>query len=139
MSDVYDNLLAELNAGELTIIERRVFDALKSFPVGLRRQQLVAIVFNELTPAGGMNNNNTKDRKVRKAIESLRGRLVPIVSSSGEAGYRLDISEDGRRAMVRELISRRNKLNDLIARAAKFYSLPAEYIAPQAVEQQRLI
>jgi hypothetical protein len=81
-------------------------------------------VFGGSVKAGALLNNDTKDRKVRKAIEALRGRLVPIVSSSGQAGYRLDTSTEARGRMLADLVSRRDKLTDLIARAAKFYQVP---------------
>jgi hypothetical protein len=135
---VYETILKELEDGELSEIERKVYQALERNPKGLKRQQLVAMVFGQVT---GMQivNNNTKDRKVRKAIESLRARLVPIVSSSAEAGYRLDTSAEGRRRMVQDLISRRDKLSDLIRRAEKFYSLPGEYKPAEHARQERLL
>ena len=135
----YDQILSELAAGELPVIERKVFDALKAHPEGLLRPQLVAIVFEETVKAGGPSNNNTKDRKVRRAIESLRERMVPIVSSSGRAGYRLDTSMDGRRRMLADLIKRRDSLSDLISRAAKFYSTPDHFPEPQIYQQSNLV
>lgn len=137
--DVYEQILKELSAGELSEIERKVFDALKAHPKGLNRQQLVAIVFGEMTKAGSVNNNNTKDRKVRKAIETLRARLVPIVSSSGRAGYRLDVSREAREKMIADLRRKRASLDDLIARAAKFYSTPETYTAPETATQARML
>jgi hypothetical protein len=137
MSHTYENMLAEL-AEELPAIERKVFDALKRNPQGLKREQLVAIVFGAPVKAGALVNNDTKDRKVRKAIESLRSRLVPIVSSSAQAGYRLDTSRDGRARMLADLISRRDKLSDLISRAAKFYELPEQVPVAEQASQSSL-
>ena len=136
MNDVYERLLAELAAGELTAIERKVFDALKAHPGGLKRPQLVAMVFGEIVSAKGLTNNNTKDRKVRAAIASLRARMVPIVSSSGKAGYRLDTSAEARRQMLADLVHRRDSLTDLINRAAKFYAVPDAYPPAQSAYQQ---
>lgn len=133
----YERMLIEL-AGELTEMERRVFDALKANPAGLTRPQLVAIVYREWT-SKIVVNNNTKDRKVRKAIESLRLKLVPIVSTSGQAGYRLDVSREARQKMVAELISRRDHLNEQIERAAKFYEIPLVVPTSEKASQAALL
>jgi hypothetical protein len=124
MTEVYEQLLKELKV-ELDDLEKSVFNALSKNPDGLTRPQLVAIVFREVRPARVMNND-TKDRKVRKAIESLRQKGVPILSTSGKAGYRLDVSEKGKRAMLAELISRRNKIDLLIAKIKNMKSIPSE-------------
>jgi len=137
MSHTYEEILNEL-ADELPEIERKIFDALKRNRGGLNRAQLVAIAYGETVKAGAPVNNSTKDRKVRKAIESLRMRLVPIVSSSGQAGYRLDTSADARRRMLAELVSRRDKIDALIRRAAKFYELPNALPPVEHAEQSRL-
>ena len=121
-AEVYSKLLHELWS-ELEMIERDVFIALRNHPAGLKRQQLVAIVFNE-SRSPVMANNDTKDRKVRKAIESLRMQGVPIVSSSGRAGYRLDGSEKAKREMLAELRSRRDRLNELILMVSNFRTVP---------------
>jgi hypothetical protein len=138
MTLTYEKLLDELAAGELTVIERKVFDALKKHPEGLRRQQLIAIVFGETVRAWERDNNSADDRKVRKAIESLRSRLVPIISTSGRAGYRLDVSKEARDRMLADLRSRRAKLDALIERTAKFYALPDQYVAPVLARQEQL-
>lgn len=130
---------AELLDGDMTEIERKVFDALRRHPGGLVRSQLVAIVYSENVRAGATSNNNSKDRKIRMAIANLRMRMVPIVSSSTEAGYRLDTSPEARQAMLGELISRRNKLQDLIDRTAKFYQLMEVMPEPEQAVQARLI
>lgn len=134
----YDVILTDLG-NEITDVERKIFDALKKNRNGLNRQQLVAIVFGESVRAGAASNNNTKDRKVRLAIASLRARMVPITSSSGEAGYRLDTSRESRERMVADLISRRNKLNDLINHMAKAYNMPEHYQPAEIASQARLI
>jgi hypothetical protein len=133
----YQQLLDEL-AGELTEMERKVFDALKSHPNGLTRPQLVAIVYHEWT-SKIVVNNSTKDRMVRKTIESLRAKMVPIVSNSGQAGYRLDVSREARQKMVSELISRRDRLNEQIERAAKFYEIPLAVPVAETARQAALL
>lgn len=137
MSHTYEELLSELVI-ELPEIERKVFNALKRNPAGLKREQLVAIVFGAAVKAGTLLNNDPKDRKVRKAIESLRGRMVPIVSSSGQAGYRLDTSREARERMLADLISRRDHLTALISLAAKFYEMPNSLPPIEHAEQSRL-
>lgn len=139
MTNAYDLLLAELANGELGEVEQKVYEALKRNPGGLLRAQLVAIVFGESVRAGSLTNNNTKDRKVRKAIEGLRARLIPIVSSSGKAGYKLDTSKEARDRMLADLRSRRAHLDDLIERATKFYSMPGKYYPAEKATQERLV
>lgn len=136
---VYETILSELDSGEMTEIERKIFEALGKHPHGLNRAQLVAICFGESVRAGATSNNNSKDRRIRIAIGRLRMRMVPIISSSGEAGYRLDTSEAGRRRMVMDLVSRRDKLTDLINRMAKIYRIPVTFPIPEKVSQERLI
>ena len=51
-------------------------------------------------------SGDAHDRIFRKGIESLRNSLTPIVSSSGEARYRLDTSPDVIENMVLEWKSR---------------------------------
>lgn len=131
MSDIYRRMLEELGAGELNQLQNDVFDLLRRYPSGLTRAEFVQQLFG-YTPTDLANDVN--DRKVRKAIEALRGRLFPIVSSSGEAGYRLDTSRAAVAGMVREWMSRREKLTDLINKAVKFYEIP-EYSEPVQVSQ----
>jgi len=133
-SEVYEQLLKELRV-ELDGIEKSIFEALSKNPKGMTRPQLVAVVFQEVRPAKVLNND-TKDRKVRKAIESLRQKGVPILSTSGKAGYRLDVSESGKRAMLAELISRRNKIDELIMRIRNVRTIPSE--VPRGASQLEL-
>jgi len=132
----YENLLEELAAGELTELQRKVFELLRANPDGLTRDQLVHHIFgywpNEL-------DGNTDDRKIRKAIEALRERLFPIVSTSSHPGYRLDVSREAVEKMIAELQSRRQKIDDQICAAAKFYQVPVTYAEPVVASQPRLI
>jgi len=137
-SEIFEKLLAEL-ASELPQMEKKIFDALKKNPAGLRREQLVAIVYGESVKAGTLTNSNTRDRKVRLAISRLRARLIPIVSSSGQAGYRLDISETARKKMLLEVGHRIDSLTDLNNRAAKFYNLPEFYRPAETSQQGRML
>lgn len=129
---VYEKLLEELASGELPKLQREVFNLLKSSPTGRTRAEMVIAIFG-YRPTNLAADVN--DRKIRKAIEALRARLVPIVSSSGEAGYRLDTSRETVRKMISEWASRREKLQDLINAAAKFYEMPEFYVEPVTATQ----
>jgi hypothetical protein len=100
----YEKLLAELNAGELPVIVRKILDALLQAPKGLTRKGLIRIVFRE-EPDSNLSND-TRDRKIRKGIEHLRNLGFPIVSTSGKAGYQLDTDPKNIECMIRELESR---------------------------------
>lgn len=130
MSEIYDRILAELKI-ELDALERAIFEALKRNPDGLSRQELIRIIYGENRSA--THNNDTADRKIRKAIESLRNKGVPILSSSGKAGYRLDASEEAKNEMIAELMSRRNKLDELIQRIRGIKTIPQN--VPKKVSQ----
>ena len=131
----YEQMLDELASGELTKLQRQVFNLLKNSPEGCTRAGLVFAIFG-YRPLNLASDTN--DRKIRKAIESLRGRLIPIVSSSGEAGYRLDTSRETIRGMIAEWVSRREKLQNLINSAAKFYEMPEFYVEPVTATQMEL-
>ena len=117
----YEKLLVELNAGELPIIERQILDALYQAPKGLTRRELVRIVFGQ--EAHTNLGNDTKDRKIRKAIESLRNRGIPIISNSGKAGYKLDTDPENIECMVRELKSRIMHLQQRVDAISSYHEL----------------
>lgn len=117
----YQKLLNELESGELNEIERKILEALMKAPKGLTRQGLIRIVFT-VEPQRNLGND-PHDRKIRKGIESLRNRLIPIVSSSGEAGYRLDTSPDAIENMVIEWESRIAHLQQKVQIARQHYGM----------------
>lgn len=117
----YERLLVELNAGELPIIERKILDVFCQAPKGLTRRGLVRIVFGQ--EARTNLGNDTKDRKIRKAIESLRNRGVPILSNSGKAGYKLDTDPENIECMIRELKSRIIQLQQRVDAISSYYEL----------------
>lgn len=118
----YEKLLAELMAGELKKIERKILEALLQAPNGLNRKGLIRVVFGE--EAQNNLGNDTRDRKIRKGIESLRNCLIPIVSSSGKAGYRLDTNPETIDGMIREWESRIAHLQQKVDAARNYYNLP---------------
>lgn len=108
----YEKLLAELENGKLEKIKRKILEALLRAPQGLTRKGLIRVVFDE--EAQKNLSNDTRDRKIRKAIESLRDRGVPIVSTSGKAGYKLETDPEKIAEMLDEMKSRIAHLNQKV-------------------------
>ena len=135
-TNVYENLLEELAAGQLNDLQRQVFELLRDNPDGLDRFQLVHHIYGYIPVK---IDGNTDDRKIRKAIERLRQRLFPIVSTSGRPGYRLDTSKEAVSKMIHELQSRRARIDEQIEAASKFYNIPVTYQTdPSQVQQIRM-
>lgn len=139
----YDQLLADLAAGQLNELERQVLYLLTNSPKGLTRYDLLEQVFGiqarDLAEERGLANS-TDDRKIREAIESLRDSGVPIVSSSGKAGYRLDTSQEAVGAMIAEWQSRVENLQQRIRTASRFnlVQLPIKTAPSKRPVQERL-
>lgn len=136
-NNVYENLLEELAAGELTVLQRQVFELLRDHPDGLTRYDLVAQIYGyrPVTVDG-----NKHDRKIRKAIEKLRTRLYPIISTSGRPGYRLDVSREAAEKMLAELLSRKKHLEEQADAVSKFFKLPMKptnYTAPRRLRVKK--
>jgi len=127
----YERLLEELAAGEMSKLQRKVFELLKDHPDGMTRQELVQAIYG-YWPQNV--NGNSDDRKIRKAIEAMRKRLFPIISTSSKAGYRFDISREYVVKMINELRHRKSKIEEQINAAAKFYEIP-EFIEPVTATQ----
>lgn len=115
----YEKLLAELNAGELPVLELKILEALLQAPKGLTRKGLIRIVFRE-EPQTNLGND-TRDRKIRKGIESLRNAGIPIVSTSGKAGYKLDTNPENIECMIKEWESRIARLQQRVDAAQHYY------------------
>lgn len=133
----YEQILKELDEGQRIAIAHRLFDLLKSHPAGLDRRQLVLLVFGQ--PARPNINNDTRDRKIRETISAMRARFIPIISTSGEAGYRLDDSEQARESMLAELIKRRDSINAQIEAASAAWQIPVTLFDDSAAQQGRLL
>lgn len=118
---VYESLLAELAEGELTALQRQVFELLRDNPDGLDRFQLVGRIYGYIPLK---IDGNTHDRKIRKAIEKLRNRNFPIVSTSGQPGYRLDTSKEAAEKMLAELHSRISHMQEQAKAVSKFWKIP---------------
>jgi len=120
----YEKLLAELNAGELSELERKVLDALLKAPDGITRRGLVQAIYGVEVQRN--LSNDPHDRKIRKAIERMRECLIPIIASSGKAGYRLDTSPETIQNMLAELESRIAHLKQRLEEVRQIYDLPGE-------------
>lgn len=117
----YESLLRDLAAGELSELQRQVFELLRDNPDGLDRYQLVHKVYGYLPLKV---EGNTDDRKIRKAIEKMRNRNFPIVSTSGRPGYRLDTSKEAAEKMLAELNSRIKHMQEQAEAVSKFWQIP---------------
>lgn len=100
----YEKVLVELRSGQWEQIEYKIMEALLRAPQGLTRKGLIRVVFDK--EAQKNLSNDTRDRKIRKAIESLRDKGVPIVSTSGKAGYILETDPEKIAEMLDEMKSR---------------------------------
>jgi hypothetical protein len=120
----YEKLLAEMNAGELSEIERRVLEVLLKMPGGITRRELVRKIYG--VEAQRNLRNDPYDRKIRKAIERMRECLIPIISSPGKTGYRLDTSPETIQNMIAEMESQIAHLKQLLEEVSQFYDLPGE-------------
>lgn len=120
-SEVYESLLNQLAEGELNELQRRVFNLLREHAEGLTRYDLVEHIFGYRPE---ILDRNVHDRKIRKTIETLRQRFFPIVSTSGQPGYRLDVTKEAAEKMMAELQSRKERLQEQINAVSKFYQLP---------------
>jgi DNA-binding winged helix-turn-helix (wHTH) protein len=120
----YEKLLAEMNAGELSQVERKVLEVLLKAPGGITRRGLIQAIYG--VEAQRNLSNDPHDRKIRKAIERMRECLIPIVASSGKAGYRLDTSPEVIQNMIMEMESRIAHLKQRLEEVRQIYDLPGE-------------
>ena len=134
---IYENIIRELEAGERKSIARSLYNILQDHPKGINRRDLVYIIFGK--HANENIANDTNDRKIRDTIASMRSRLIPIVSTSGESGYRLDDSPEARKSMLNEMISRRDRINEQIEAASKVWEIPVRYMDEGIAIQVRLL
>jgi len=124
-------------------LEARVFSILRqAYPEGRTRQQLVMDLYGESVQVN--INNDTRDRGVRRAIENMRKRDIPIFSTSGSAGYRLELNDNTLGKLIKGMRDRTDSLNDQIRslertaarlRHARETALPESYPPRQKAEQ----
>jgi len=120
----YEKLLEEMDSGALSELERKILEMLMKTPNGVTRRGLVQAIYG--VEAQRNLSNDPYDRKIRKAIERMRECLIPIVSSSGKAGYRLDTSPEVIQSMIRELENQIAYLKQQLEEVCQFYDLPGE-------------
>lgn len=136
-SATYERMLEELAAGEMTMLQRKIFNLLRDYPEGYTRHELIYAIYGYMPTSV---DGNVDDRKIRKAIERLRKRLFPIVSTSGKPGYRLDVSREAVKKMLMELQSRKARLEEQIDAVSKFYAIPSTYMQdPIETKQMELM
>ena len=128
-------------------LEARVFSVLRqAYPEGRTRRQLVQDVYG--VAAQENINNDTNDRTIRRAINRMRLRDMPILSTSGASGYRLELSENNIGKMISDLRGRRESLDEQITslektrarlKHARESALPETYPPREKAEQLTFI
>ena len=119
MNSTYETIFAEWES-ELSDLKVKIFQSLKkAYPNGRTRRQLIFDVYGLLVPSTVDLNNNKYDRKIRLTIAQMFDDLIPVVSSSSKAGYRLDLSEETMNKVITELTKRRAEYDKKITRAGK--------------------
>lgn len=122
-TDVYDRILQELAAGEMDKLEVKIFESLRRvYPATLTRYDLLECVFGYRPEEHENLNNNTDDRKIRSAIASMFEKGVPIVSTSGGAGYRIDIELENWAGLISELEGRKATISTKLDAANRIVS-----------------
>lgn len=110
-SEFYDNLLRSITDE----LERKVFFAL-THRIGrlVTRAELIEAVFGLEVGTGAELAGSVRDRKIRVCIAKLRERSIPIVSSSGEAGYELCDDPDRINQYIAEEMHRVEAIQDKV-------------------------
>ncbi len=117
---IYEGILDDLAQGELEKLERDIFHAMRRvYPMSRSRAELLSDIFGYLPPPEENLNNNRHDRKIRAAIASMFSKGIPIVSSSSDAGYRIDVDEEHWTELIRELEHRRDAMSQRIDAARR--------------------
>lgn len=117
-TDEYQQILDELANGEMEELEVKIFHFLRrAYPASLTRYDLLEYVFGYRPAAADGLNNSNDDRKIRSTIANMFAKGVPIVSTSGGAGYRIDIDLDSWVDVVAELEGRKKTIGERIEAA----------------------
>lgn len=146
MEHYYTKLLTQWEV-EMDTLEARVFSILRqAYPEGRTRAQLVYDVYGVVVESN--INNDKHDRLIRMAISAMRKRDIPIFSTSGAPGYRLELSENSLGLMISEMRDRRENIDAQIRslettilrlRHARETALPEDYPPREKAEQLSLI
>lgn len=119
-TDEYQKILDELADGEMDELQVRIFHFLRRvYPAAMTRRDLIECIFGYRPAENADLNNSTHDRKIRTAIAGLFEQDYPIVSTSGGAGYRIDIDLESWGELVNELESKKKTLERKIGAAKR--------------------
>lgn len=119
-TDQYQRILDELANGELDELQVKVFHFLRRvYPAPLTRRELIECIYGNRPADDEDLNNNTNDRKIRAAIAGMFELDYPISSTSGGAGYRIDIDTESWSELVNELESKKKTLEKKIEAAIR--------------------
>ena len=119
-TDQYQRILDELADGELDELQAKVFHFLrKVYPASLTRRELIDCIYGYRPADEEDLNNNTDDRKIRTAISTMFELGVPVVSTSGGAGYRIDIDMNSWNDMIVELQGKKKSFERKIEAAQR--------------------
>ena len=142
-TEIYEHILDELANGELDELELKVFHFLRRvYPAALTRRDLIECIIGYRPAEEEDINNNTDDRKIRTAIASMFEKGVPIVSTSGGAGYHIDIDLEQWDKVAAELkakketISKKVDATHRIIRMIKKYGISS---IPSKVPQVKIV
>lgn len=117
---IYDHIKSELEGGELNLRAAKILRALmerinvQGQAAYLTRAEMVRVT-DDRSPWQNIGDDPA-DRKNRLVINYLRERMIPVASSSGQAGYRLELSVEGLEEMRAEMVARRDKIGQGIAK-----------------------
>jgi hypothetical protein len=112
---------------------RLITDAARTPGKTITRRMLVWKTFNVNVSERELSNNRY-DRQVRQAIENLRMRGYPIISSSAGKGYSIISDRDENEKMIGEMESRREALAEQIRALRRSYNLQPRAQAQQVTQ-----
>lgn len=117
MNETYESIFNEWES-ELGDMKVKIFQSLRRvYPNSRTRRQLIFDVYGLLIPNTVDLNNNKYDRKIRLTIAQMQDDLIPVVSSSSKAGYRLDMNPETIRKMGVEFSRRITQYERKVNRA----------------------
>lgn len=118
--------------------ENKVLEIIKEFTdrgYSATRTMMIYRLFKRIVNPAALAND-TDDRQIRRAIENLRQRGYPIVSTSGDKGYTLVTDRAEIEKMIAELESRRERMADQIRALRNTNKIHEISTAPQLVQEE---
>jgi hypothetical protein len=133
----YSIILASMPPG----LEKKVLEwlliALESGDHTFSREALIVKIFGYSVPHDKLNTS-TEDRQIRTAIKNLIVMGYPVISNSGEGGYRLEANAEAREAYILEIESRAERLKDKARDLRKANRLEWRPVAPAEIQMSLL-